>query len=95
LYRPDRRYEGYALWLAAGANPEALAGDRARHSWRRRFELAAPGEIREVSLRAFDRTFAVTYALASPRSLSAFTACRRRSVRWSRRRELACCATSG
>ena len=26
-------------------------------------DIAAPGEIREVSLRAFDRTFAVTYAL--------------------------------
>jgi putative ABC transport system permease protein len=28
-----------------------------------RLEIAAPGEIREFSLRAFDRTFAVTYAL--------------------------------
>ena len=28
-----------------------------------RLDIAAPGEIRELSLKAFDRTFAVTYAL--------------------------------
>ncbi|MGH8315975.1 MAG: ABC transporter permease, partial [Steroidobacterales bacterium] len=28
-----------------------------------RLEVATPGEIRDVSLKAFDRTFAVTYAL--------------------------------
>src|SRR6185295_11332470 len=40
----------------------ALTGDRSATGGAR-LELAAPGEIREISLRAFDRTFAVTYAL--------------------------------
>jgi putative ABC transport system permease protein len=53
-----------ALWLASGVNPDQLS--RTIASGIRggsRLEIAAPGEIREVSLRAFDRTFAVTYAL--------------------------------
>jgi putative ABC transport system permease protein len=60
----DRTATNGALWLAPGANAtlvrDALrsvvaAGDR--------LEIALPGEIRALSLAAFDRTFAVTYAL--------------------------------
>jgi putative ABC transport system permease protein len=60
----DRSVTGGALWLAAGANPEALGQAIARDiPGGARLEVAAPGEIREISLKAFDRTFAVTYAL--------------------------------
>ncbi len=59
----DARVTDAALWLRAGASRdhvrravEALAGAD-------RVELATPGELRELSLRIFDRTFAVTYAL--------------------------------
>ncbi|MBM3352624.1 MAG: ABC transporter permease [Betaproteobacteria bacterium] len=59
----DRRANDAALWLARGATPDqasralrALPGGSA-------LEIAGPGEIRTVSLRLFDRTFAVTYAL--------------------------------
>jgi putative ABC transport system permease protein len=53
-----------ALWLAQGADRagveralrNAIAGGA-------RLEIATPGEIRDLSLRIFDRTFAVTYAL--------------------------------
>jgi putative ABC transport system permease protein len=60
----DRTATNVALWLAPGTDLDSLrtrianaipGGDR--------MELAAPGEIRELSLRIFDRTFAVTYAL--------------------------------
>ena len=53
-----------ALWLAPGTGPEqirvALADTLAGPD---RIELATPGEIRTASMQAFDRTFAVTYAL--------------------------------
>ena len=59
----DRRTNDATLWLAAGASAasamqalRALAGGDL-------LEMAAPGEIRDASLRIFDRTFAVTYAL--------------------------------
>ncbi len=60
----DRSATSGALWLASGVNPDelsrAIANDIPGGS---KLEIAAPGEIREVSLKAFDRTFAVTYAL--------------------------------
>lgn len=60
----DRSATSGALWLASGVSlgelSRTIAGDIPGGS---RIEIAAPGEIREVSLRAFDRTFAVTYAL--------------------------------
>ena len=53
-----------ALWLAPGAQPEAVIAELGRHTpalagleWR------SAGEIRALSLRIFDRSFAVTYAL--------------------------------
>ena len=60
----DRSATTAALWLTAGADLTAV-----RETVRRgvpggdRVELATPGEIRALSLAAFDRTFAVTYAL--------------------------------
>jgi putative ABC transport system permease protein len=60
----DRSATNAALWLAPGAGVEhvsrAIESDIPGGS---RLEIAAPGEIREFSLKAFDRTFAVTYAL--------------------------------
>jgi len=60
----DRKANDGGLYLAPGASRETVArlvaesvagGDR--------LEIALPAEIRGRSLRAFDRTFAVTYAL--------------------------------
>ncbi len=59
----DERVNDLALWLAPGSEPaaaqqaiRAIAGDFP-------LEFAAAGEIRAVSLRIFDRSFAVTYWL--------------------------------
>ena len=60
----DASVTNAALWLAPGADAIAV-----RDAIRRalpggeRLEIAQPGEIRKLSLAAFDRTFAVTYAL--------------------------------
>jgi putative ABC transport system permease protein len=60
----DRTITNGALWLAPGADRAGVAqalqravpgGDR--------LDIGTPGEIRALSLRIFDRTFAVTYAL--------------------------------
>jgi putative ABC transport system permease protein len=60
----DRSATNGALWLAAGTNLEELGRVIVRDvPGGARLEIAAPGEIREFSLKAFDRTFAVTYAL--------------------------------
>src|SRR5439155_20221401 len=53
-----------ALWLSAGADRSAVeAALRNEIAGANRLEIASPGEIRDLSLRIFDRTFAVTYAL--------------------------------
>ena len=53
-----------AVWLAPGADPASLAREiEARVAGGTNLEISGPGEIREVSLKIFDRTFAVTYAL--------------------------------
>jgi putative ABC transport system permease protein len=53
-----------ALWLAPGADAASLAREiEARVAGGTNLEISGPGEIREVSLKTFDRTFAVTYAL--------------------------------
>ncbi len=53
-----------ALWLDAGADRGAVeAALRRDIPGGERLEIAAPGEIRDLSLTIFDRTFAVTYAL--------------------------------
>jgi len=59
----DRRSNDAALWLAPGVTPaQAMAALRALPGGAE-LEIAEPGEIREVSLRIFDRSFAVTYAI--------------------------------
>ncbi|HEX3631939.1 MAG TPA: FtsX-like permease family protein [Casimicrobiaceae bacterium] len=60
----DRNASSAALWLAPGAKPEALSQAIAHDvPGGAKLDIAAPGEIRELSLQTFDRTFAVTYAL--------------------------------
>lgn len=59
----DRRSNDAALWLAPGASlTQAMDALRALPGGEQ-LDMAAPGEIREASLRVFDRSFAVTYAL--------------------------------
>jgi len=60
----DTRATTAALWLEEGANADEVSG-RVRSALRRDggYEIAMPREIRRLSLRVFDRTFAVTYLL--------------------------------
>jgi putative ABC transport system permease protein len=59
----DRRVNDAALWLAPGATAaQAMAALRALPGGEA-LEIGTPGEIRAASLRLFDRSFAVTYAL--------------------------------
>jgi putative ABC transport system permease protein len=59
----DRRINDGALWLAPGATPaQAMEAIRALPG-AGELDLALPGDIREVSLRIFDRSFAATYAM--------------------------------
>ena len=59
----DRRANDLALWLAPGASAAGAAAALRELPGGEQLELAAPGEIRERSLRIFDRSFAVTYAM--------------------------------
>jgi putative ABC transport system permease protein len=60
----DRAASYAALWLEPGASAHAVRDSLQRSvPGAGRLEVALPGEIRTLSLRAFDRTFAVTYAL--------------------------------
>jgi putative ABC transport system permease protein len=53
-----------ALWLVPGADPDGVRRAIAeRVAGADKLEITGPNEIREVSLKIFDRTFAVTYAL--------------------------------
>lgn len=53
-----------ALWLDAGARLEDVRADiETRLAARGSLTFSTPGDIRAISLRVFDRTFAVTYAL--------------------------------
>lgn len=59
----DRRANDAAIWLAPGATrAEAMAAVHALPGGAA-LEISDPGEIRAVSLRIFDRSFAVTYAM--------------------------------
>src|SRR2546421_10617238 len=59
----DRRVNDAALWLTSGATPaQAMDAIRAL-SGAAGIDLGTPGEIRQLSLRIFDRSFAVTYAM--------------------------------
>ncbi|MBK6862983.1 MAG: FtsX-like permease family protein [Ideonella sp.] len=59
----DERVNDLALWLAPGADPAAVQAGIEAAAGTTPVELAAAGEIRAVSLRIFDRSFAVTYWL--------------------------------
>jgi len=59
----DRRVNDAALWLARGATRAAVADALRALPGGGELEIADPGEIREASLRIFDRSFAVTYAM--------------------------------
>jgi putative ABC transport system permease protein len=63
-YTGDWRATTAALWLAPDADAPAVA-QRIQQALDRggEFEIALPREIRRMSLRVFDRTFAVTYLL--------------------------------
>jgi putative ABC transport system permease protein len=59
----DWRVNDAALWLAPGATPaQAMDAIRALPG-SAGIDLGTPGEIRQLSLRIFDRSFAVTYAM--------------------------------
>jgi putative ABC transport system permease protein len=59
----DRRSNDAALWLAPGATQDEASRALRALPGGGQLDIAGPGEIRAVSLRLFDRTFAVTYAL--------------------------------
>ena len=60
----DVRVNDLAMWLAPGADAGALQGRiRALSGEAALLEFATPGQIRALSLRIFDRSFAVTYWL--------------------------------
>ncbi len=52
-----------ALWLAPGANAAAVTAELQPRMQLKSAEFASAGEIRAISLRIFDRSFAVTYVL--------------------------------
>ncbi len=60
----DTRATTAALWLAEGASADEVSA-RVRTALKRsgEYQIAVPREIRRLSLRVFDRTFAVTYLL--------------------------------
>jgi putative ABC transport system permease protein len=59
----DRRVNDGAVWLAPGTTPAAMMERLRALPGGDEVDIAAPGEIRSVSLRIFDRSFAVTYAM--------------------------------
>jgi putative ABC transport system permease protein len=60
----DRTVTSGALWLAQGWDRGVVQASLRREiPGGERLEIATPDEIRDVSLKVFDRTFAVTYAL--------------------------------
>ncbi len=63
----DRKANDAAVWLAPGASAaqtmDALQSLAAKMGIGATLEVTLPGEIRERSLRIFDRSFAVTYAM--------------------------------
>jgi putative ABC transport system permease protein len=59
----DRAVNDGALWLAPGASPAAATAALRALPGGAQLDVAEPGEIRELSLRLFDRSFAVTYAM--------------------------------
>jgi putative ABC transport system permease protein len=59
----DREVNDAALWLKAGASVEQVSAALRALPFGAALEFSIPGEIRAISLRIFDRSFAVTYLL--------------------------------
>lgn len=59
----DTRSNDAALWLAPGTTPAQVMQALRALPGGTQLEIADPGEIRALSLRVFDRSFAVTYAI--------------------------------
>jgi len=60
----DRTRTDAALWLADGADPQAVgAALKAALTTGKGAEVNSPAAIRAISLRIFDRSFAITYLL--------------------------------
>jgi len=59
----DRKANDASLWLAPGATPADVVDALRALPGGTELDIADAGEIREVSLRIFDRSFAVTYAM--------------------------------
>jgi len=59
----DRTANDAAVWLAPNATVADIKRQLERPIETHALAIATPGEIRALSLRIFDRTFAVTYAL--------------------------------
>jgi putative ABC transport system permease protein len=60
----DRNANDGALWLASAADLDAVRrAIRSTVANSDKLDVAEPGEIRARSMRAFDRTFAITYVL--------------------------------
>lgn len=63
LLTGDRIANDAAIYLASGANAAQVTHSLTALSGAGTLEVAFPGQIRAISLRIFDRTFAVTYLL--------------------------------
>lgn len=59
----DRKASDAAVWLAPGATAAQVRARIEKLPFGPRLKLSEPGEIREISLAIFDRSFAITYLL--------------------------------
>jgi putative ABC transport system permease protein len=59
----DQHVNDAALWLEAGVTPEQVVAALKRLPFGGALEFSEPGQIRALSLKIFDRSFAVTYLL--------------------------------
>jgi putative ABC transport system permease protein len=59
----DQQVSSAALWLKPGAKPENTVQALKRLPFASALETSAPSEIRDMSMKVFDRSFAITYLL--------------------------------
>jgi putative ABC transport system permease protein len=59
----DQQASSAALWLRPGAKPEDTVQALKRLPFAAALETSAPSEIRDMSMKVFDRSFAITYLL--------------------------------